>query len=126
MAINNKVIIDNNGETVCNRSILLSIISLATKEISGVASMDNRLLSKVRRLFSHNYFEGVSIKYKDNSIIIDIYFNIFYNYNVSEIAYKVQENVRNEIKDMVNVKIDAINIHIVGVEFENKEENVVI
>ena len=56
-------IMNNNGQVSCNKSIVLSIVSLATKEITGVAGMDSRFTSKLRDKFSTNYFEGVKIKF---------------------------------------------------------------
>lgn len=113
---------NNNGNVICDRNILLSIVNLATKEISGVASLVNNFKFYVRSLFSSLDFDGVSIKFnKDGSIIIDIYIKIFYGYSINDVAFKVQENVKNAISGMVDISVNDINVHIVGVEFSKEE-----
>lgn len=41
----------NKGKITCNKNILLSIINLATKEISGVASLTNKFKNPIAKLF---------------------------------------------------------------------------
>ena len=115
----------NDGLVYCNKSNILSIISLATKEITGVASMDNRFASKLKDKFSSNYYNGAKIKFvSDNKIIVDVYINVFPNYNVPEITYKIQQNIKNSIGTMVNLSIERINVHVVGVVFESEESQI--
>jgi len=109
-----------NNEIVCNKSILLSIISLATKEITGVADMDNRLYSRIKDKFCSNYFEGAKVKVlKDGKLIIDVYIKMYINYNVSEIACKVQENIRSSVNSMLGREIKSINVHVIDVILED-------
>lgn len=122
-----KAVVNNNGQVSCNKSIVLSIISLATKEITGVASMDSRFTSKVKDKFCSNYFEGAKIKFVNKKKAnIDVYINVYNNFNVAEIAYKVQENIKSSLKAMINLELGNINVHVIGVVFhnENKEEKV--
>lgn len=122
-----RAMINNNGQVSCNKSIVLSIISLATKEITGVASMDTRFCSKVKDKFCTNYFEGARIKFVNKKKAdIDVYINVYSNYNVAEIAYKVQENIKSSLKAMINLELGNINVHVVGVVFDNdiKEEKI--
>ena len=42
-----------------------------------------------------------------------------------DITYRVQENIKNSLSSMIDVKIDKINVHVLGVDFmaEDKELN---
>ena len=110
----------NKGKVTCNKNILLSIINLATKEIAGVSSLCDNFGSGIRKLFSNNYANGVKIEYGKNGIIIDVYVIVYDGYSVPDIAYKVQENIKNGISSMLDVNIDTINVHVQGVDFSNK------
>ena len=102
-----------------DKSILLSIISLATKEISGVASMDTRIISKIKDKLSSKYFEGAKISYnKKHKLVIDVYIVVYQNYNVAEIAYRVQQNIKSSLQTMVE-DFGKINVHVVGVAHED-------
>lgn len=120
--LNEMVSKNNKGKVSCNRDILLSIINLATKEITGVSSLCANFGSGVKKLFSNNYTEGVKITEVGDGILIDIYINIFYGHSVSDVAFRVQENVKNGISSMVDIKIESINVHVLGVDFKPEVE----
>ncbi len=119
MRENNKI---SKGDVIYNRNIVLSVINLATKEIAGVSELCADFGCAFKKWFSHNYYEGVKITYNNNAMTVDIYINVFYGYNVSEIAYRVQENITNSLSSMIDVKIDRINVHVLGADFVKEEE----
>lgn len=109
--------IKNKGKINCNKNVLLSIINLAAKEISGVDSLCSNFSSGIKKFFSNNVSEGVKIAFENEGITVDIYLNILYGYNVTDVAHRVQENVKNGISSMIDIKVNSINVHIMGVEF---------
>lgn len=119
--LENQINGNNKGKVTCNKSILLSIINLATKEIAGVDSLCENFASGIKRLFSNNVSEGVKVEYSSDGVKIDIYINIEYGYNVSDVAHRVQENVKNSISSMIDVKLNDINVHVMGVSFKEEE-----
>lgn len=113
---------NENGKVYCGKNIMLSIINLSAKEISGVSSLCTNFGSRLKKLFSSNYFEGVKVSYnKNKNLIIDLYLNVFFGYSVADVAYRVQENVKNGISNMISAKIESINIHVLGVDFSREE-----
>jgi uncharacterized alkaline shock family protein YloU len=110
------------GVVTYNKDIVLSVINLAAKEIAGVSSLVANFGSVLTRWFSKNYYEGVKTSYVNGNMNVNIYMNIYYAYNVSEIAYRVQENIKNSLASMVEMKIDKINVHVLGVDFPTEEE----
>lgn len=110
------------GVVTYNKDIVLSVINLAAKEIAGVSSLVANFGSILTRWFSKNYYEGVKTSYVNGNMNVDIYMNVYYGYNVSEIAYRVQENIKNSLASMVEMKIDKINVHVLGVDFPTEEE----
>ena len=95
-------------------------ITDATKEIAGVSSLCDNFGSGIKKLFSNNYTNGVKIEYTNNGVVIDVFVNVLYGYSVPDIAYKVQENIKNGISSMLDVKISSINVHVQNVDFSQK------
>lgn len=119
------LIVKNKGKITCNRSILLSIINLATKEICGVSGLTSSFKAKLANFFTRNNHEGVSIRFNPNgSLSVDVYIRIYYGYCVPDIAYKIQENIKNGIAAMVDMKTTKVNVHVMGVDFETNEQPV--
>jgi len=109
------------GNVTYGSNIVLSVINLATKEIAGVSSIVTKFSSVLKRWFSNNYYEGVKITYNKNAMNVDVYINVCFGYNVTEVAYRVQENIKNSLSGMIDIKINRINVHVLGVEFPKDE-----
>lgn len=109
------------GNVTYGSNIVLSVINLATKEIAGVSSIVTKFSSVLKRWFSNNYYEGVKITYNKNAMNVDVYINVCFGYNVTEVAYRVQENIKNSLSGMIDMKINRINVHVLGVEFPKDE-----
>ena len=91
---------------------------MAAKEISGVSSLcANFGGSKLGKIFSTNYYEGVKITHAKDGLVIDVYLNVYSNFNVADVACRVQENIKNSIISMTEMPVKAINVHALGVEF---------
>lgn len=113
----------NNGKITLDRKILVSIINLAAKEINGVESVTNSSRPWYKRLFNR-YDDGVEIKFEKNgALTVDVYINIYVGFSVPDIAYRVQENIRNSLTTMVALKPLKINIHVINVECDKEVEN---
>lgn len=115
--------LNNKGKITCDRKILLSIISLAAKEINGVSELVDTPTTKLKRIVNKNDSKGVKLKILPNGkLIIDVYLKVFNGTNVPDISFRVQENIKNNIASMVEMKAGKINIHVVGVDFINNSE----
>lgn len=113
----------NNGKITLDRKILVSIINLAAKEINGVQSVSNTSRPWIKRLFNR-YDDGVEIKFEKNgTLLVDVYISVYVGVSVPDIAYRVQENIRNSLATMVALKPLKINIHVLNVECDSEVQN---
>ena len=116
-----KAQLPKKGKVEIDREILLSIINLATKEINGVASLTNAELPLSHKL-SKTKSEGVSIKFDVNGVLnVDVYVIVYIGYSVPDIAYRIQENIKNSLNSMVGIKPGKINVHVCGVNCEDNQ-----
>lgn len=117
----------NKGKTTCNKRILLSIISLATKEISGVSELVDTPATALKRFFKNSESKGVKLKISPNGkITVDVYIKVFAGTSVPDISFRVQENIKTNLSSMVDLKTGKINVHVVGVNFvQQKEEGAI-
>ena len=104
-----------NG-THINKNMMLSIVTLATKEIAGVVDVAQPPLQRLKKVFSQNIGDGVSIKFTQLGLIIDVYIVVEIGYSANDVVYRVQQNIKNSVSTMVEMPIKAINIHIVDAE----------
>lgn len=112
----NNTTLQKKGKVEIDRDILLSIINLATKEINGVHSLTNAYIPWVKKALKKPKSEGVAIKFDVNGVLnVDVYIKVYVGYSVPDIAYRVQENIKNSLNSMVGLKPGKINVHVYGV-----------
>ncbi len=83
-------------------NVLRSIIRLATQEISGVESVSGR---------------GVRCYIVGDTIDADVYIEVNSEVSCSNIAYKVQANIKKSVETMTDYKMGVINVNIISVKF---------
>lgn len=105
-----------NNNTYMNQNMILSIVTLATKEIKGVVNVYQSKKLTLKRLFDKNVGKGVRIKNTQDGIIIDIYVIVTTDCEVNDIVYKIQQNVKNSLTSLLPISIKAINVHIKDAE----------
>ena len=107
---------DNINSTHINKNMMLSIVSLATKEIAGVVDVAQPTMQAIKKYFSQNIGDGVSIKFTQLGLIIDVYIIVEIGYSANDVVYRVQQNIKNSVSTMIELPIKAINVHIVDAE----------
>lgn len=108
--------INGGTNTYVNKNMVVSIVSLATKEIAGVIDVYQPTKLSIKRLFNRNVGKGVRIKYTKLGILIDIYIIVDTGCEVNDVVFKIQQNVKNSITSLLPIKIKAINVHIMDAE----------
>ena len=111
--------INGESDTYVNKNMVLSIVSLATKEIKGVIDVYQSTKLTLKRLFNRNVGKGVRIKYTNFGVVIDIYVIVSTDCEVNDIVFKIQQNVKNSLTSLLPIKIKAINVHIMDAEKES-------
>ncbi len=113
-------------EGVGNINISVDVVStiagIAASEIEGVASMYSSLAGGIAEIFSKkNTGKGVRVEMKERSVVIDLYIVVDYGVRVPELAWEIQEKVKNNIETMTGLEVEKVNIHVEGVSFEKQK-----
>jgi len=84
----------NHGinNTEINRNMLISIVTLATKEINGVIQIAEQPYYKLRKMFNRNVGKGVYIKMTNLGLVIDTYIVVEIGFEAADVVYRVQQN----------------------------------
>lgn len=97
----------------------------ATLKTEGVAEMAGgitNIISKKTR-GKELVAKGAKVtRSKDKEQIeIDLHVIVSYGCKIPQVAWDIQENVKNEIRSMTNLKLNAVNIHVEGVKKNDQE-----
>lgn len=110
-------------ETVGNIKISVEVVStiagIAASEISGVSCMYTSFVDGVAQRFGakKNNTKGVKVDMSQGVANIDLYVVVDYGVKIPELAWEIQENVKNSVESMTGLKVSKVNIHIEGINF---------
>lgn len=106
------------GEINITTGVLENIAAKAASEIPGV-------LSTVPKLEAGKFLRiertGVVAKMNQENgrISIDVSVRIRYGYSVPEVAFSIQDRVKEQILFMTDLVVDEVNVHILAIETDS-------
>ncbi|WP_099158467.1 Asp23/Gls24 family envelope stress response protein [Virgibacillus ndiopensis] len=101
--------------------VIAGIASLEVEELSAMRG--NFATGVVERFGKKSHGKGVKVELTDNGILIDLYVVLNYGVSIPHVAQKLQTNIRQTLKNMTALEIDEINVHVVGVQMDAKDES---
>jgi uncharacterized alkaline shock family protein YloU len=105
------------GSVRIHRNVISSIASIAALEIDGVKRVGSSLKSSLLELVGQKSSFAIKVDIsKNEEVKVEIPLVIKYNYNIPDIASRVQENVRQALERMSNLSIKDINVNVQGIE----------
>jgi uncharacterized alkaline shock family protein YloU len=106
------------------KNVVISIVSLATQEINGVASISRNSVSVIKSALSKHINRGIIVDFENNNnAVIDVFVNVKFGYSVKDVAFRVQENIKSSVESMTEFKVTAVNVHVVGVTFNENDSD---
>jgi Uncharacterized protein conserved in bacteria len=110
------------GKIEISPEVIEIIAGLAAMEVAGIATMHGSFASgMVDKLSGRKYSKGVKVDLTDDGIIIDVHLTVNFGVSVPDVAENVQENIARALKKMTALDVEKINIHVVGIQFEQIE-----
>jgi uncharacterized alkaline shock family protein YloU len=120
---------ENNalGKVEIAPEVIEVIAGIAASEIEGVASMrGNFATGVVERLGKKNHGKGVKVDLTEEGIVIEVYCVMTFGVSIPIVAQQIQDNIRQALLNMTALEVNEVNIHVVGIQFETKTQEVEI
>ncbi len=97
---------DKSGKVIYNSGIVHNIVVLAVGEVEGAMPLPGKK-------------NGISLYIEKDGIYADVSVVVKYGYNVPELAYRIQQSVKQSVENMTCYKVAEVNVHICDVTFES-------
>jgi uncharacterized alkaline shock family protein YloU len=117
--------LNEHGSVKIADEVVGIIAGLAATDIEGVAGMSGGLVGGIaERLGKKNLAKGVKAEVGDKEAAVDLHIIIEYGARIPDVAWQIQEKVKNAIETMTGLNVVEVNIHVQGVNIEKepKEE----
>ena len=115
------------GKIKLTDSVIVAVIKKAASNVNGVtrlsgSSIMDNIASMISSQRIHDRAISLIIK-EDNSLEIETKINVSYGENIPNVATKVQNTIRDEIKQILGLKVVKVNIIIQEIEYAEETEN---
>ena len=98
----------DKGKVVYNVGILRNIVTLAVAEVEGTVSNE------------HNKKSGISLYIEKDGVYVDVSVAVQYGYNVPELAYRIQQTIKQSVENMTRYRVAEVDVHILDVVIEDE------
>lgn len=101
--------------------VVAIIAGIAAMEVPGVTSMSGGIAGGIAEALGRkNLSKGVKVEVGEKEAAIDLFIIVEYGYRIPEVAWTIQERVKNAVEDMTGLSVVEVNIHIQGVNIERE------
>lgn len=107
-------------EILVSDDVIAVTAAMTAARVRGVSSLVGGITGSITKniLKMKNVTQGVKVSHEDDSLVIDIFLNVYYGYRIPQVAWEIQETIRKEVKTMTGEEAGAVNIHVQGVVFD--------
>lgn len=115
---------DKEGSVVISDDVISVISSVAAKGVKGVFGMNTSLSGGFAEfLGKKNPSKGVKVQLDGNNCVIDVYVTVEYGAVIPDVAWEIQERVKNDVEAMTGLDVTAVNVNVEGINvIKEKEE----
>lgn len=105
--------------------VITTIAGIAASEISGVAEMAGGIAGGITEVLSgkKNLSKGIKAETDGNNVKIDVNIIVNYGVRIPDVAFDIQNKVKQSVETMTGLKVNEVNVHVQGVNIEKTEEN---
>jgi uncharacterized alkaline shock family protein YloU len=118
---------DDRGTTTIDDGVVAKIAGIATREVSGVASMGGSLSGAIADVVGRIRGEehatsGVGVEVGTKQAAVDLSITVQYPATITEVASSVRDNVIDRIEKLTGLEVVEVNIAVADLAFPGGEE----
>lgn len=98
---------NQSGKVIYNAGIVHDIVALAVKEVEGAMPAQGKK-------------NGISLYIEKDGIYADVSVVVKKGYNVPELAYRIQQSVKQSVENMTRYKVAEVDVHVRDVAFDDE------
>jgi uncharacterized alkaline shock family protein YloU len=110
------------GELRIANEVVAVIAGLAATEVEGVAGMSGGIAGGIAEMLGRkNLAKGVKVEVGEEQAAVDLFVVVDYGVRIPDVAWKIQDNVKNAVESMTGLDVVEVNVHILGVHIPPEE-----
>jgi uncharacterized alkaline shock family protein YloU len=118
------------GEVSATKETLEYIISLNLAEVKGVVGNRKSIIKEITDMLigdsneneSDNSFRNIKVEIKNNKPSISLNIIIKYGVRIPDIAWDIQNRIKEGLMNKLGIDINEIDIHVQGIQFPKRTQ----
>ncbi len=112
---------ENNNVTISD-DVVQIIAGIAAGEVDGVQAMGNSITSGIAELLGgkKSVSRGVKVDVQGNTATIDVHVVVRYGVRIPDVAWNIQEKVKDAVETMTGLEVQKVNIFIDSISIEKE------
>ena len=107
--------------------VLEIVAGIAASDVDGVARMRGSIANSVNELFGKKERgKGVKLSVTGDTLNVDVYAYLNYGVSVPRVALAIQEQVKQQLLFMTDLRVSEVNVHIQGVILAKLRQDLII
>ena len=104
--------------------VVAVIAGVAVSEVEGVSEMSGGFAGGISEVLSgkKNLAKGIKVEVVDKTTKIDVNIIVEYGTRIPDVAFEIQNKVKKAVETMTGLSVTEVNVHVQGVNTENKAE----
>lgn len=114
---------DEMGSVKMTDEVVAIIAGIAAIDVPGVSSMSGGIAGGIAEALGRkNLAKGVKVEVGEKEAAIDLFIIVEYGCRIPEIAWSIQEKVKESVETMTGLNVIEVNIHVQGVNLEKEHK----
>lgn len=119
--------VTTDSSVVISEEVVSVIAGVAVSEVSGVVDTAGGFAGGISEVLSgkKKLSKGIKVEVGEKETKIDVNIIVEYGTRIPDIAFEIQNKVKNAVKEMTGLDVLAVNVHVQGVktsaELESKD-----
>lgn len=116
-------VVNEIGAIKISDEVVAIIAGIAATEVTGVAGMSGGIAGGIAEMLGRkNLSKGVKVEVGEKEAAIDLYLIVEYGCRIPDVAWDIQERVKNSVETMTGLNVIEVNIHVQGVNIEKEHK----
>ncbi len=111
------------GDTIRISSEVIAVIAgIISSDIPGIAGMSGGVVGGIaEKLGRRDLAKGIKVRLNEDKVTIDLNVIAEYGTSIVESTEKLKKEVRTNVEKTTGLKVEAININVLGIELQKED-----
>ena len=110
------------NDMLVSDEVIAITAGVAATEVEGVAGMSAGITGGIVEAFGKvNLAKGVKVDTDGGHTQVDLYVILKYGFRIPDVAWNIQEKVKDQVEQLTGITVDTVNIHVQGIDFSDDE-----